>query len=80
MTERYQAVESTVLCGDHDAWWQVRDLWDRQTLLGYYYEAGARKMAQALNEGNSRKAIFERRDPTPVGPVLFDERNEFDDQ
>jgi hypothetical protein len=47
---RYVAIESNTMCGDNEHWWQVRDMWDRQTLLGYYYEEGAKKMAQRLNE------------------------------
>lgn len=46
---RYIAIESNTMCGDNEHWWQVRDQWDKQTLLGYYYEAGAKKMAAALN-------------------------------
>jgi hypothetical protein len=49
---RYVAIESNTMCGDHEHWWQVRDMWDKQTLLGYYYEAGAKKMAAHLNDSS----------------------------
>lgn len=63
---RYVAIESNTMCGDHDHWWQVRDTWDRQTLLGYYYEAGARKMAAALNTDSRLNVIDESVDGSGI--------------